>query len=391
MRRIGYSRMMVLIISVLSFVSISFAGSNIPKTWTEITPGPVEFMGRELNPTCSGAPGTDPTFKFFVKGGLLNNLVIFFDGGGACWDTINCIYAKTFSPTVDETVGGLTGAKGIFDMSRPANPFRHWNFVFIPYCTGDIHWGSASKTYPGYQGDGPYTIHHKGFDNFLAVLKWITENFQRPNKIFVTGSSAGSYGALVGFPYIQEAYPNSVASMLGDAGFGVVTELFHDVQIHNWGFVQNLPAWIPGFERPFSDYSIAEMYKMIAQYYSNRKMGQFTNAWDGTQAFFYNVMINIADPTKWSNFVPVWCDWNEQMLDHADLAAEAPNYRYYIAAGTAHTIMAYDEFYEENSAGVPFVQWIRALLINRLGIHGRGGGPWRNLECSDCGAPLACP
>jgi len=69
MRRTGYFRMMVFFIWVLFFGSISVAESSIPKTWTEITPGPTTFMGRELNPTCSGAPGTDPAFKFFVKGG----------------------------------------------------------------------------------------------------------------------------------------------------------------------------------------------------------------------------------------------------------------------------------------------------------------------------------
>ena len=402
MRRIGYSRMMIFVVLSLFIASTSFAGNprpkaflpDIPQEWTEITPGPTEFMGRDLNPTCSGAPGTDATFKFFVKGGPVNNLLVFFDGGGACWDTMNCIYYPTYSPEADETVEGLALAGGIFDLSNPANPFKDWNFVFIPYCTADIHWGSADQIYEDYMGQyggTEFTIKHRGFDNFLVVLKWITENFRKPHKILVTGSSAGSYGALMGFPYIQEAYPKSMASMLGDAGLGVVTEDFHNVQIHNWGFIDNLPIWIPGFERPFSEYSIAEMYKMIADYYPHRKIGQYTTAWDATQAFFYNVMINIYDPTKWGDFTPVWCDWHEQMLEHADLAAEAPNYRYYIGAGTDHTIMGYDKFFEEDSAGVPFVDWIKAMVENQGGTRGHGATPWKNLECEDCVAPLTCP
>ncbi|NCP09722.1 hypothetical protein GW860_12615 [bacterium] len=226
----------------------------------------------------------------------------------------------------------------------------------------------------------------------MIVLKWITENFKYPHSIFVTGSSAGSYGALMGFPYIQEAYPKSFASMLGDAGFGVVTDTFQNFQIYNWGFEENLPLWIPGFERPFSKYSIAEMYKMIAQYYPHRKIGQFTTAWDETQAFFYNVMINTLDPTKWNNFLPVWCDWHQQMLGYAYLAAEAPNYRYYVAAGQYHTIMAGNHFYEEASAGgVPFIAWLKAMVGNQGWTKGHGAMPWRNLECSDCGDPLLCP
>jgi hypothetical protein len=404
MKRSTYIKLMVIVIFSLFIVLNAFAKDPqwkpfphyIPQAWTQITPGPTKFMHRDLNPTCSGAPGTDPTFKFFVKGGPINNLVVFFDGGGACWDTMNCIYYPTYYPAADETVQGLTGAGGIFDTDNPANPFKDWNFVFIPYCTGDIHWGSNDKQYFDYlnwYGGVTFTIHHRGFDNFLVVLKWINENFSRPHEIFVTGSSAGSYGAMLAFPYIQEAYPESKASILGDAGFGVVSEDFHNNYINNWGIQQNLPHWIPGFKRPFSEYSNAEMYKMIAHSYPHRKIGQYTTAWDATQAFFYNVMLNTFDPTKWSSPPPqeVWFDWHQQMIGYADLAAQAPNYRYYIGAGCHHTIMGEDKFFDEDSAGVPFVDWINAMVGNQGSTHGHGGIPWKNVECIDCSPSVNCP
>jgi len=293
MKRTQYIKMAAFICISFVFVCYSYAGNpeakpflpDIPQAWTKITPGPTVYMGRNLQPQCSGFPGLNPEFSFFVKDGPINNLVVFFDGGGACWDTMNCIYYPTYDPMVDESVEGLTAAGGIFDTDNPANPFRDWNFIFIPYCTGDIHWGSNDQKYSDYlgrYGGGEFTIHHRGFDNFLAVLKWIKENFSRPHEIFVTGSSAGSYGAMLAFPYIQEAYPDSKASILGDAGFGVVTEDFQTNSNNHWGIQQNLPHWIPGFKRPFSEYSNAEMYKMIAHYYPHRKIGQYTTAWDAT-------------------------------------------------------------------------------------------------------------
>ena len=130
---------------------------------------------------------------------------------------------------------------------------------------------------------------------------------------------------------------------------------------------------------------------MIAAYYPHRKIGQYTTAWDATQAFFYNVMLNIYNPANWNNFPPVWCEWHQQMIEYADLAAQAPNYRYYIGAGTDHTIMGYDKFYEEDSAGVLFVDWINAMVGNQGGTHGHGGIPWKNVECIDCAAPVNCP
>ncbi len=67
-------------------------------------------------------------------------------------------------------------------------------------------------------------------------------------------------------------------------------------------------------------------------------------------------MLNIEDPYAWGDFSPeesVWSDWHEQMLDYAYFTADAPNYRYYIAAGTDHTILRSEKFYEEESAGIP--------------------------------------
>jgi hypothetical protein len=380
----------------------SFAGKHqskkslpkIPKTWTQIIPEPTEYMGRSLTPTCIGLPGTNSEFSFFVKGGTDNNLVVFFDGGGACWESMNTIYNPTCSLEVDETVEDLASAGGIFDTNNPANPFKKWSFVAIPYCTGDVHWGSNDHDYPDYlyqYGGDPVPAHHRGFDNFLVVLKWITENFKRPQKIFVTGSSAGSYGAILGFPYIQKTYPKSKVSILGDAGNGVVSEEFQISSIINWGIQDNLPAWIPGFDRPFSEYDIDEMYLMIADYYPSRKIAQYTTAWDWNQTFFYSVMLNIKNPAAWNYWHTERCTWHDQMNEYVDSAADAPNYRYYIGAGSDHTVMGYDKFYEEDSAGVPFVDWVDAMVQKKRGTHGHGRMPWVNAECDECYAPFPCP
>jgi hypothetical protein len=352
-------------------------------------------MGRDLVPTCIGLPGTDPEFSFFAKGGTVNNLVVFFDGGGGCWESMNAIYFPTCSPEVDETVDDLELAGGIFDTDNPTNPFKDWSFVAIPYCTGDTHWGSNDNPYPDYLDKYPgvdfVTLRHRGFDNFLIVLKWITEHFRLPHKIFVTGSSAGSYGATLGFPYIQEVYPKSKASLLGDAGNGVVSDDFQNIYINNWGVQDNLPAWIPGFDQPIAELELDVMYSLIAGYYPHRKVAQYTTAWDDNQTFYYNVMLNIDDPSKWSNILPVWCDWHDRMYELVDSAAEAPNYRFYIGAGSEHTVMAFDKFYEEDSAGIPFVDWVDAMVRNQGGTRGQGGIPWVNAECEDCSDPLPCP
>jgi hypothetical protein len=153
----------------------------------------------------------------------------------------------------------------------------------------------------------------------------------------------------------------------------------------------NLPAWIPGFDQPLSEISIADLYKMIAGFYSHRKLAQYTTAWDFDQTFFYNVMINTNNPALWANFVPVWCAWHAQMLSLVQEAAAAPNYRYYIGTGTPHTILGTDRVYTEVSAGVAFLDWLGALVGNQGGTNGHGATPWENVQCVDCGDPLVCP
>jgi hypothetical protein len=72
------------------------------------------------------------------------------------------------------------------------------------------------------------------------------------------------------------------------------------------------------------------------------------------------------------------------MLDSAyGTAAGAPNYRYYIAAGTDHTIMMSSKFYTEESGGMSYAEWIEIMI--------KTPNKWENQECEDCGDPLPCP
>jgi len=44
-------------------------------------------------------------------------------------------------------------------------------------------------------------------------------------------------------------------------------------------------------------------------------------------------------------------------------------------------------FYTEESGGVPFVDWVKAMVENQGGTKGHGAIPWTNLECSNCETP----
>lgn len=194
-----------------------------------------------LHPVCSyGTP-----YHYFVKRGSVNKLLIYYQGGGACWDLATCVNIQTFDKDVDPSSWDNPNYlfTGFGDLNNPLNPFKDWNIVFVPYCTGDIHFGDSSPYY------GLQEIKHKGWHNARTVEKWAREHFLAPDEIFITGSSAGAYGAFFNAPAHHDVWPDSRISVLGDAGNGVITSSFLQNEFSNWNFEAHLPPPNPGNSR----------------------------------------------------------------------------------------------------------------------------------------------
>ncbi len=340
--------------------------SEIPEAWTMYEPDPdFEFHG--MRPGCAMG---DP-FYFFARRGTSDNLVIFFDGGGACWHASNCFKHPTYAQNILETEESFE--RGIFDVGNPANPFREWSQVFIPYCTGDLHLGAKDAEYDD-EGSAHGIIRHRGFVNFQSVLKWITANFRNPGKILVSGSSAGSYAAMWGLAHVQEVYPNSDCILLGDGGNGVITKDFLEEALKRWGLLANAPDWIPGLREALSsERAVPEMYKALAKHYPNSRIAQYATAYDAVQVYFYNLMLDIDrsvhDPQIWEQVdTSVSERWHSLMSDYVRSASEkSPNYSYYIGEGKDHTILGYDKFYQEESGGGPFLLWLEGIIGGNSG------------------------
>ena len=356
--------------------------------------------GKTYTATCSGLPGTDPAFKFWSKKGASKNLVVYFEGGGACWDSLTCSFpigsglpAPAPQFYVSQIAPGTNPANysGLFDQANPANPVKDWSIVYIPYCTGDIHTGSATKQYAN--AGNPflppsYSIQHRGFDNFMVVLDWIRKNFDAPKSILVTGSSAGGYGASANFPYIADSYPNAHMYVLADASQGVTTPAFDtgDPGRNSWN--PQLPQWI--FGAPPTSVPSSELLRRATEAYPHAKVSQFTTALDDVQVAFYGVMKAFYGPGGTCPNPAV--DWNQQMIGTlTSYGDETGNFRYYLADGNYHTIMRSPLFYTESSAGIAYSSWLASMLSNRGGTNGVGGGDWKNVACSDCTTALTCP
>jgi hypothetical protein len=306
-------------------------------------------------------------FRFFARGGTVNKLVIFFDGGGACWDAQTCgIGEALFSPTAEENLDDLED--GVGDNADPENPFRDWYQIFIPYCTADVHWGDNVATYTPEGGGEDIVINHKGQANVQAVLDWVYERFEAPESIFVTGVSAGAYGSIGWAPYIIDHYPDAEVSQLGDCGAGVITETFFEDSFPSWNSAGFIPDWIPALDVPIEELKIENLYIGIANHYPDHFFGQYNTDQDENQILYYVAMGGMEE------------DWSPTMRGKIDAIIDgADNFRSYIAGGVKHVILPYPEFYTYASDGVRIRDWVADIAA---------GEEVENVDCGeDCAEP----
>ncbi len=340
--------------------------------WVQIAPEPTRLDGRLYEATCSHAAGTDPAYRFWFRRGTADGLVVFFDGGGACWDDVTCaiprrreadrdddgFYKAELIPTDDPNRFG-----GIFDLDDPRNPVRDWSIVYVPYCTGDVHSGSNTARYSDPDTGESYTIEHRGADNFRVVLNWLKHNFAQPGQILVAGSSAGAYGASTHYARIRAAYPRGRALMLGDAGQGVMTQAFLDQRNASWRFV--LPREV--FARNTTLTPEIDVVGRLAERYPRDRFAQYTTAHDITQSSFYALM----------GAENACLAWTANMTSALAERQHEGNFRSYLASGETHAILRTPRFYTEQSGGAPLADWLAAALS-------ANGAGWENRACENC-------
>lgn len=297
-------------------------------------------------------------YQFFARRGNTNNLMIYFQGGGACWDRLTCDVGGTFDATVDDDE--LLFYDGIFDLSNPDNPLANYSMIFVPYCTADIHAGDAVTDYAS-----NLRIQHNGYRNAATVLDWVYETFPTPTRVFVSGSSAGAYGAIYHAPFILAQYPNADAIVLGDGGAGV-TPVGWPVLADEWDIFANMPDFIPALaEADPGTFTVNVLYQATAEAYPQARVAQFTHHNDDVQALYF----------MYSSLGSSFADWVDGMRSALDELEALPNFTSYIGAGDDHTILALPEFYTLAVDDLTFRDWLIALL---------NGQQPESVICTDC-------
>lgn len=306
--------------------------------WIEISPGGDTICSR-------GTP-----YSFYVRGGRPDRVIVDFQGGGACWDDFTCSVADAL---FSDSVGGLERflsfsdqAAGSFFDPDPSNPFADWTLIHVPYCSGDIHWGDATVEY-----DGDLTIHHRGFVNARSALDWIETHFAGPEKIFVSGCSAGAYGAILHSAFLAQHYADSQVAVLADSGAGIITDSFLNDSLPNWNAQANIPSFVDGLDVPINQLTLPDLYINIARQFPQHRFAQTAAAYDADQIFFYGAMggDRHAWPTQFQSSL-------------TRIESEVPNFRAYVPPGSMHCATPYPFFSTRTVNGVKLVDWAVDLV-----------------------------
>ncbi len=415
MNRLKIAATLTTLSATLFFHNASASSSN--KSWQRINAPQqaivtVNGESREIHPGCAFA-GDD--YSFYFKKGKSNKLAIFFNGGGACWNSTTCLSslqtaAPAYVPTDDYVSNDPSLQDGMLNLNNPDNPYKDWSIAYLPYCTGDVHFGSKDTAYPIAPGVTK-TIRHHGFDNFLYAREWLKDHYNEddkndkhkknkhkkdkhkkdhnkgPKKVLVTGVSAGAYGAALNYAHIKDAFPNAKGYLLADGGSGVFTDSMMQSAMRGpnsaWNFDANLAQSVPGMTTAtaLSANSFAPaVYSVLANYYPKDRFSQYSTVHDAIQTLFYNIMLNSNDMSQWGNLTPqLFATWTTGMLTNAYVAAASPNYRFYIAPGCQHTILRSAAMYSQQTVGgTTFLDWLD-------GLTKRHDSHWDNLSCTDIG------
>jgi acetyl esterase/lipase len=187
----------------------------------------------ELPASSGAACGNGSPYRFFVnRTPFSHDMVIVYEGGGACWTQDACLGIGPLSAAnpngippdymhslkTEAAYGLVTPFSSRVDPFQAA-PTQSWNIVYLPYCTGDVHSGSAVRVYSDSDPSNPRVEFHRGQANIRAAAAWLRANQGRPDNLLLTGFSAGGVGATTTYALMRDTLdPKKSSQLLSDSG-----------------------------------------------------------------------------------------------------------------------------------------------------------------------------
>lgn len=325
------------------------ASTDVGDGWTKHT---YDTEGGD-GPICiAGTP-----FSAFTRAGDPKKLLIFEQGGGACWQGFyNCnVLAEAQEPPSPPV--------GIWDFDSPDNPFADYSIVYMPYCDGSVFSGDNDVYDPAFGAaigvPSAVVRFHRGFRNQSAAMDLAKATFPKAKSITVAGSSAGGVGVAGFAPFlVRFNYGNNIKlTVFNDAG-PVTVNLAVPGDIAkrdaDWQFAQFYPESCTdcdafGQATAIIDWRLDNDGAIREAFYETDS--------DLTNRFFLGLL---GDPAGFRNLV---------VTEHGLLNSAYPKrYKRFIVAGdSSHTALQTPLFYSQDANGVLLSDWTSDFLGGKKG------------------------
>jgi len=309
---------------------------------------PLVWNNLNLASPCVDGSGAS-TFAM-VKKGSVNNLLIYFEGGGACADYTTCGNilsggkVTTLNPSF--ATSSLAATLGIFNNANLLNPFLGWTVIYLPFGTGDIHMGNRVVKY--WSGSSSKTVYHVGAVNATVAMRWAKAQGSW-NKVVVAGSSAGGYGTIMHTYTANKIFGKPIYT-INDSGPGLNASpsgtMANNEDIGNrWGSWQNFPAG-----------SIADKSKPLlyfVEYTLKNCTGCYYGLYDTLQDSIISSFEDLSGLEHGAQLLKVSKDidsrWDSRFC-------------YYLPLGIGHTILIMDTFYTTSLNGSLLLNWVNNII-----------------------------
>jgi len=280
-------------------------------------------------------------YSVYTRQGNPTKLVIFEQGGGACWqDFYFC------NPTAEAQAPENAVPAGFNDLENPDNPFADYSIVYMPYCDGSVFSGDNDVVDPNFPF-GPVRF-HRGLRNQSAGMDVAKAEFPYAHKITVAGHSAGGVGVAGFAPFLARYNYGNFAQLtvFNDAG-PVAANLDDTVAIAaraaDWEFGQFYPVSCTecddmGQSTPIIDWRLNNDNTIREAFYSTDG--------DATDRFFLGI--------------PTQEEYRELIVTEHGLLNAAHPYRYkaFILSGDdEHGAIQRPDFYTAEIDGVFLSDW----------------------------------
>ena len=323
--------------------------------------------------TWTWVPFADAVCRSGSPAGLSVNLnpaskrvMIYLEGGGACFD------AQTCGSNPDAVGSQNPGAGGVFDRARADNPVADWNFVYVPYCTGDVHMGAQRD---GQVAGVSGTQQFVGRLNITAFLQRLVPTFGDAEQVLLTGISAGGFGAASNAAYVQWAFGDVPVTLVDDSGptfsADYMPKCLTDLYVQTWGLEGSILDDCGSGCSADADYSTQFLdYTMMRA--GDNPGGLIESDEDTVIRGFFGVGTNngaddcmgvlLLTPMSSADFLAGLLDYREHVKANAKMSTFYPS-------STQHTWLGGNGFYTGQAGGVRLVDWFRSVLAGEPAIH----------------------